>query len=144
ISDRASWEFADLRSRVTSLERREELEAQDLLRAQVVARIVSEAWLGTGLSQAPWRELQQALHEEFALLVEEAYHETNRWLVERGVLPEVDLRPLIRRTRDAGVGGRAGAPTAMGGGSFPSTRRATGMSDETQPLTRPYAQAEEV
>ncbi len=43
--------------------------------------------------------LQSVVHEEFGLLVQEAYHETNRWLVsKRHVLPEVDLRPFIRRS----------------------------------------------
>ncbi len=99
IMDRASWEFADLRSRVAHLERRSELEAHDMLRAHVLARIVFDAWRLAGLTPEGWRELQAVLHDEFALLAEEAYHETNRWLVEQGVLPEVDLRPFIRRSR---------------------------------------------
>jgi hypothetical protein len=99
IMDRASWEFADLRSRVAHLEGRSEIEAHDVMRAHVLARIVFEAWRSAGLSLDSWRELQGALHEEFALLVEEAYHETNRWLVEQRVMPEVDLRPHIKRSR---------------------------------------------
>ena len=103
MMDKASWEFTDLRSRIIMLEKRDELEPQDVLRAHVLARVVTDGWLADGLSQASWRELQPALHDEFSLLVEEAYHETNRWLIEHRVLPEVDLRPLIRRTRDSGV-----------------------------------------
>ncbi len=99
MMDRASWEFADLRSRVATLEGRGELEAQDPLRAHVLARIVFDAWRAAGMSLPSWRELQAVLHEEFAHLVEEVYHETNRWLVEQRVLPEVDLRPFIRRSR---------------------------------------------
>ncbi|MDE2612795.1 MAG: DUF1631 family protein [Burkholderiales bacterium] len=99
IMDRASWEFADLRSRVAHLEGRSELDAHDMLRAHVLARIVFDAWRLAGLTPEGWRELQAVLHEEFALLAEEAYHETNRWLVEQHVLPEVDLRPFIRRSR---------------------------------------------
>jgi hypothetical protein len=86
MMDRASWEFTDLRSRMATLEKRDELEPQDVLRAHVLARVVTDAWLTAGLSQASWRELQQALHDEFGLLVEEAYHETNRWLIEHRVL----------------------------------------------------------
>jgi hypothetical protein len=98
IMDRASWEFADLRSRISHLENRPELDAHDMLRAHVLARIVFDAWRAAGQTLEGWRELQPVLHEEFALLVEEAYHETNRWLVERKVLAEVDLRPFIRRS----------------------------------------------
>jgi hypothetical protein len=99
IMDRASWEFADLRSRIAHLEQRAELDPHDLMRAHVLARIVFDAWRAAGLTLESWRELQGVLHEEFALLVEEAYHETNRWLVEHKVLAEVDLRPYIRRSR---------------------------------------------
>jgi 5-carboxymethyl-2-hydroxymuconate isomerase len=99
IMDRASWEFADLRSRVAHLEHRAELDPHDMLRAHVLARIVFEAWRASAQTLEAWRELQPVLHEEFALLVEEAYHETNRWLAEHKVLPDVDLRPFIRRSR---------------------------------------------
>ncbi|MBA4175646.1 MAG: hypothetical protein C0505_03665 [Leptothrix sp. (in: Bacteria)] len=112
IMDRASWEFADLRSRVAHLEGRSELDPHDMLRAHVLARIVFDAWRAAGQSLDGWRELQSVLHDEFALLVEEAYHETNRWLVDHGVLAEVDLRPFIRRSRthpNAPTGWQAGA-----------------------------------
>ncbi|RVU47769.1 DUF1631 family protein [Rubrivivax rivuli] len=99
IMDKASWEFADLRSRIAHLENRGELDPQDMLRAHVLARIVFDAWRAAGQTLEGWRELQPVLHDEFALLVEEAYHETNRWLVDHRVLPEVDLRPFIRRSR---------------------------------------------
>lgn len=99
VMDRASWEFADLRSRIAHLEGRTELEPHDMLRAHVLARIVFDAWRGAGLNLEGWREVQGTLHDEIAALVEEAYHDTNRWLVEQKVLPEVDLRPFIRRSR---------------------------------------------
>jgi len=99
VMDRASWEFADLRSRVAHLEGRTELDPHDMLRAHVLARIVFDAWRAAGLTLDGWREMQPTLHEEFSLLVEEAYHETNSWLVAHKVLAEVDLRPFIKRSR---------------------------------------------
>jgi hypothetical protein len=99
MMDLAASEFTDLRARMAALEGREELDAQDMLRAHVLARIVVDAWRAAGCSLDSWRELQPNLHEELAALVEEAYHETNRWLVERGVLPAVDLHPYIKRSR---------------------------------------------
>ncbi len=99
VMDRASWEFADLRSRIAHLEGRNELDPHDMLRAHVLARTVFDAWRAAGQTLEGWRELQPVLHDEFALLVEEAYHETNRWLMDHRVLAEVDLRPFIRRSR---------------------------------------------
>jgi hypothetical protein len=103
IMDKAGTEFNDLRARVALLEKREELDAHDLLRSHVLARIVIEAWSEAGLPDAGLRDVQPVLHEEFGLLVQEAYHESNSLLVANGVLAEIDLRPLIRRTRGATV-----------------------------------------
>lgn len=153
MMDRASWEFADLRSRIAHLEGRAELDAHDMLRAHVLARIVFEAWRASGQTLASWRELQPVLHEEFALLAEEAYHETNRWLAERGVLPEVDLRPFIRRSRThpsalqsgAGYASAADAGPPSGFGHTPSGPPSAygsgsglmrGVGDETRMMTR--------
>jgi Protein of unknown function (DUF1631) len=101
IMDRAGSEFSDLRARVALLERREELEANDLLRAHVLARIVVDAWTECGLPDAALRDVQPVLNEELSTLAQEAYHEANSMLVDNRVLAEIDLRPLIRRTRGA-------------------------------------------
>jgi hypothetical protein len=124
VMDQAASEFTDLRARMSSLERREELDAQDMLRAHVLARIVVDAWRSAGCSLDSWRELQLGLHEELASLVEESYHETNRWLVEQGVLPDVDLHPYIKRSRNvptqaaglSGSGGHSGYGQSSGFG----------------------------
>jgi Protein of unknown function (DUF1631) len=126
VMDRASWEFADLRSRIAHLEGRNELDPHDMLRAHVLARIVFDAWRAAGQTLEGWRELQPVLHDEFALLVEEAYHETNRWLMDHRVLPEVDLRPFIRRARShpsATTGWQPGAGTG-----FADSRQDAGRS----------------
>ncbi len=135
VMDQAASEFTDLRARMSALERREELDAQDMLRAHVLARIVVDAWRAAGCSLDSWRELQLNLHEELASLVEEAYHETNRWLVERGVLPEVDLHPYIRRSRSVPTqpgalsgGGHAGSGPSSGFGQGPGSAHGGGGS----------------
>lgn len=135
MMDRVSWEFSDLRSRVLMLERRAEMDERDLLRPHVIARMAVEAWRDCAFAATAWRELQSVLHDEISLVLEEAYHEANRWLVDQGVMPEIDLRPLIRRTRSAvavsaseattapfqedasayqGISGRGGAATVSG------------------------------
>ena len=130
IMDQAASEFTDLRARMALLEGREELEPQDMLRAHVLARIVVDAWRSAGCSLESWRELQTGLHEEFAALVEEAYHETNRWLVDQDVMPDVDLHAYIRRSRNvplptSGFGGVGG-----GGGGASGTGRSSGFGTD--------------
>jgi hypothetical protein len=137
IMDRASWEFSDLRSRMTFLERREELETHDVLRAHVLARIVIDAWRDVNLSLEAWRAAQPALHEEFAALAEEAYHETNRWLVEQRVMPEVDLRPFIRRTRGTGAAATTMAQAFVNSGR--GNLATTSVAEETRLMTRSSA-----
>lgn len=126
VMDRASWEFADLRSRIAHLEGRNELDPHDMLRAHVLARIVFDAWRAAGQTLEGWRELQPVLHDEFALLVEEAYHETNRWLMDHRVLPEVDLRPFIRRARSHPIAPTGWQPGA--GTGFADSRQDPGRS----------------
>ena len=116
MMDRASWEFSDLRYRMSSLERRDEMDPQDLLRPHVLARAVVDSWRGAGLSADQWRLAQPLLHEELGNLLLEAYHETNRWLIGQGVCPEVNLRPFIRRSRDLGGAGLVGQSVAAGAG----------------------------
>ncbi len=142
VMDRASWEFADLRSRVAHLEGRTELEPQDMLRAHVLARIVFDAWRAAGLTLEGWREVQPALHDEIALLVEEAYHETNQWLVEHKVLAEVDLRPFIKRSRthpNAHLGW-AGSSPLFAGDAASSAAMALGAPSE-YPNSADFARA---
>lgn len=132
IMDRASWEFSDLRARVAYLEKRAELEAHDLLRAHVLARIVFDAWRESGLTIGSWRDLQPVLHEEFALLVEESYHETNHWLVEQRVLPEIDLRPSIRRSRSVMMPATSWQPSGFGAQGYGNTGSGGNLSDVSQ------------
>lgn len=127
IMDRASWEFNDLRTRVALLERREELDPHDPLRTHVVARMVTLAWAQAGLTDAALRDLQPILQAEFGLLVQEAYHEANAWLVSQRVLPDIDLRPLIRRVK---------------GGVTTAYADLAEVHQETRMMTRPGAVAE--
>ncbi len=145
MMDRSSWEFTDLRSRMNVLEGREELDTNDVLRPHVVARIVTASWRAAGLSLEAWRQLQRVLHDEFAHFAEEGYHETNRFLLERHVLPDVDLRPFIRRSRGVYTGGFAhsgqgtGGFVASGGGGGGSVSGSGGrgeVGEETRMMTR--------
>jgi len=134
IMDRASWEFTDLRSRMTMLERRDELDTNDVLRPHVLARIVTTAWRSAGMSNDDWNTLQAVLHDEFAHFAEEAYHETNRWLIHQRVLPEIDLRPLIRRSRNSSWATSSGSGYALPS-EHPDAARSQ-VHEETRLMTR--------
>ena len=98
IMDRSAWELTDLRARVMQLADVNDFADDDIFRPQVLARCFVKSWTNAGLSVDTWHGLESVLHKVLARRAEEAYHETNRWLIEQGVLPEVDLRPFIRRS----------------------------------------------
>jgi hypothetical protein len=104
--DKGIWEFNALRARLTHLSREPELDDRDLFRPPVLAECVIEAWTDAGLSLQSWRGLEEYLVKACAKPMEAVWQETNKWLVDRGVLPEVDLRGAIRRSE--------GAPTSPG------------------------------
>ena len=139
MMDRASWEFTDLCSRINVLEGRDDLDPDDVLRPQVLARIVTASWRVAGLSIETWRMLQGVLHEELSHFTEESYHETNRFLIQRHVLPEVDLRPFIRRSRGSNT--RGFGSTSSASGDFSASGRGLldgggAVGEETRMMTR--------
>ena len=136
MMDRASWEFSDLRSRINQLEKRDELDPNDAFRPHVLARIATASWRAAGLSLDTWRLLQAVLHEEFAQFVEEGYHEINAWLVQRRVMPDVDLRPYIRRAASSGWVGSMASGTHTLPGATTSGHGRMGVGEETRLMTR--------
>jgi hypothetical protein len=135
MMDRASWEFTDLRSRISALEGRDEFESNDILRPHVLARIATSAWGQAGLSHDGWQLLQIPLHDELSHFAEEAYHETNRWLIAQHVLPEIDLRPFIRRSRATVAPAPAGPPHYASTAAMGAPERVGGY-DDTRPATQ--------
>ncbi|TDM08272.1 MAG: hypothetical protein C4K60_01985 [Ideonella sp. MAG2] len=145
LQDITTWEYTDLRARLAKVSQRPDLDDTDAFKAQNIARLLVKSWMAVGLSLKTWQALEQDLHKACGQRLLEAYHETNAWLVERGVLPEVDLRPFIRRAEGhtsgrpqlegltdgptsgaspsiGAYGGQAGSPyttATYGGGSSP-------------------------
>jgi Protein of unknown function (DUF1631) len=95
----AHSQFTDLRNRMLVLEKHKDLAPHDLLQAAVVATLWVEAWAEADLGHVEWQHLQDALQHEFGLWIGTAYHDANHWLLEQGVLPDIDLRPFIRRSQ---------------------------------------------
>ena len=98
LLDFATWELNDLRLRVQSLEQIGELGAADILRPEVLARLMVEQWTQAGLSRDTWLAVQDAIQHRLAEHLLEAYHKANEFLVQRGVMADIDLRPLVKLT----------------------------------------------
>ncbi|NDP62002.1 DUF1631 family protein [Polaromonas sp.] len=133
LLDFASWELNDLRLRIQTLEGMPELSRLDLFRPEVIAQHLVEQWTLAGLPQSAWLLGQDTIHKNMAAWMLEIYHATNAFLIERGVMAEIDLRPLVRRTPSAV---KAGTTAAEGAARIGSGSAGDGNSG-TAPLTAP-------
>jgi hypothetical protein len=107
ISDKASWELNDLKLRMQHLDNNEEQAPDDILRPEAVAQLMLEQWTAAGLQRAVWVLVQDVIEKKVAADLVPAYKSVNTFLVERGVLPDIELATRVRR---------AAANKARGGG----------------------------
>ncbi|WP_396270426.1 DUF1631 family protein [Ideonella sp.] len=135
LQDVTTWEYTDLRARLVKVSQREDLNDTDVFKAQNIARLLVKSWMAVGLSLKTWQALEQDMHKACGQLLLEAYHETNAWLVERGVLPQVDLRPFIRRSE----GHTSGRPQLDGLADGPGTGMSTSVGPYGTQTGAPYA-----
>ncbi|MDB5743114.1 MAG: hypothetical protein JWR68_1429 [Polaromonas sp.] len=101
LLDFASWELNDLRLRIQSLEGIPELGKQDIFRPEVLAQGLIQQWVLAPLPRSVWLLVQDTVQKSMAVQMLEIYHATNEFLIGQGVMAEIDLRPLVRRTPSA-------------------------------------------
>ncbi|VWX59767.1 conserved hypothetical protein [Burkholderiales bacterium 8X] len=123
IQDKADAEINDLRLRIQHLEDIGELHARDVLKPEALAKVLVDQWLGTGLHRALWTQVQEAVQPVLVDVVVKAYHDANALLIERGVMPEIDLKTFVRRTG----GASSGAVPLGGAGHARGTMMAQGI-----------------
>jgi hypothetical protein len=103
LLDFVSWELNDLRLRVQNLEAISELNKQDIFRPEVLAQHLVEQWTQALLPREGWLQVQDLIHRSMGEQLLEIYHATNEFLVRQGVMAEIDLRPLVKRTPSAAL-----------------------------------------
>jgi hypothetical protein len=142
IQGKANFDFSDLRLRIQHLEGSSELDSRDVLRPETLAKVWVEQWLAAGLSRALWVKLQDVMQREVLEPVAAAYRDANTFLVDRGVMPEIDLKSFVRRPPGGASGvmplspgnARAAEPVRMtapgpaGGGHAMPSGIAAGLS----------------
>ncbi|WP_290873673.1 DUF1631 family protein, partial [Aquabacterium sp.] len=111
VSDLTGSEYTDLNARLQSVQGAVVAGSGsvDVLSPSWLGRVVLDAWLQSGLTLVHWATLQTVLQNEVAAWAQEGYHHANRLLLDQGLRPEIDLRPFIRRTPDAGGARPSGA-----------------------------------
>ena len=101
LLDFASWELNDLRLRIQHLEAIPDLRKTDIFRPEVLAQHLVEQWTHVRLPRYVWVAVQDLIQKSMAGSMLEIYHATNEFLVQQGVMAEIDLRPLVKRTASA-------------------------------------------
>ncbi|RYY66311.1 MAG: DUF1631 family protein, partial [Comamonadaceae bacterium] len=110
IGEKASWELNDLRLRMQHLEKSEEQSSDDILRPEAIAQLMVEQWNAAGLGRPLWQMVQDAIERQMAEALVPVYKSLNVYLVERGVLPDIEMAKRVRR---AAPGRRAPGAAAV-------------------------------
>ena len=114
VQDASGAEFNDLRLRVQSLERSSDLPARDVLRPDTFGQQLLKAWADRGLTRPMWALVHPLVQAAMVERMVPLYRQANAFLVERGVMAEINLKALVRRG-EGDAGGRVGAGGAHGG-----------------------------
>lgn len=101
--DKGSDDFNELRLRLQHLEGGEGLDKHDPLLSINVARAVVDGWLAVGLTREHWMLCHSALQQPLAQAIAQGYKDANLYLLDQGVLPEIDLRGLVRRAPEGAL-----------------------------------------
>ena len=115
ILDKAQWQLNDLRLRIQHLQKIDELPAHDVLKPDTLSVMLLDSWTHVGLTLDVWRLVAGVVQPLLVERMVAAYHHANDFLVRSGVLPEIDLKSLVRRSAE-GAPGAARPPPAVGPG----------------------------
>lgn len=135
LQDRSPFELNELKLRIQHLEGSSgaDWSTGDVLRPETLAAILVEEWTSTGLPRALWSQVQDVLAGHLGDAASKGYEALNAFLIARGVMPEIELRSLVRRGADS-----AASPLGPASGSALSGRQgATGPWDRTRAMADP-------
>lgn len=107
VLEKSSTELNELRLRIQHLEKRQELPRGDVLLPDVTARILVDQWLEVQMSRDAWLLVQDALAPVMTAKLHDAYKAANEFLIASGVMKEIDLQALVKRTPGARTDGVA-------------------------------------
>ncbi|MFI4926254.1 MAG: DUF1631 family protein, partial [Burkholderiales bacterium] len=97
IQEKAVWELNDLKLRIVHVEGGEELGPDDVLRPEALAQLMLDEWAVAKLSRETWASVKDVVQGMVVPRALEGYQQANEFLVESGVLQNIDLRSRVRR-----------------------------------------------
>ncbi|MDP3619802.1 MAG: DUF1631 family protein [Ramlibacter sp.] len=136
IQEKTSFEANELRVRMQYLDGTEELASSDVLRPEALALMVIEQWTSAGLTREVWTMAQETVQKQLAEHIPNAYKSTNDFLIQQGVLRDIDLAARVKRTSSSPAARR---PESTAPGASPASsdgqpgRADSGSGDFGQP-----------
>ena len=121
VMDKVSSELDDLRLRIRYLENSDELDRHDILKPDALVLILVEEWAACGMPTGSWPMINDSVQSLLAERLKQAYQKANRTLIEKGVMPTIDLKDRVKRS----------APLKNPPKAFPATRPVSGMSAQS-------------
>ena len=114
VTESAGTDINNLKLRIQYLEQTSDWASQDILRPETLSADLIQAWLDSGLKQPMWELALPAIRPVLAKQMTEAYKAVNDYLIQNGIMVEINLKSLVRRDRqgDAGPGGGPASPRA--------------------------------
>jgi hypothetical protein len=97
VQEKAVWDLNDLKLRITHLEGGEDLAAEDVLRPEALAQLLVEQWTAAALPRETWVLSKDVIQKNIVPRAVEGYKKANEFLVQSGVLPNIDLKSRVKR-----------------------------------------------
>lgn len=106
IREKSSWELNDLRVRMQHLQGDDALEGADILRPESLTQIIVEQWDKAGLTREHWTMVHDIVQAALAEQLLKGYKAANEYLINKGVLRDIDLSRRVKRSASAPAGRR--------------------------------------
>jgi hypothetical protein len=96
VNEKVSSELDDLRVRIKLLENLEDLDGRDLLRPEVLVLLLVEQWAQSGMPADSWTMVNHVVQRGLIERMRAAYKNANQLLIEKGVLPTIELKDRVK------------------------------------------------
>jgi hypothetical protein len=117
VMDKVSSELDDLRLRIRYLENTVELDRHDILKPDALILLLVEEWAACGMPNGSWPMINDSVQSLLAERLKQSYEKANKTLIDKGVMPTIDLKDRVKRA----------APQKNVPKAFPSTRLVSDM-----------------
>jgi hypothetical protein len=118
VMEKVISEWDDLRVRIKFLEGTQDLDGQDILRPDVMLLLMIERWASdASMPREVWPMVNEVAQKLLTERIKQAYASCNAFLIQKGVLPTIELKDRVKRTTS--VAPRAGASNTRPSGQTP-------------------------